>query len=115
MRTSAKGEEPDGMTHYAAFHQDLHCLLRQSQSSEKEYSKSCLKRPLKRRSKVGFQDRLSLNTGQKYCRILQGEHSAILLTFIKLPFAIKTFVLSIFERPRKTGFTVTILFGHYNL
>ena len=27
------------------------------------------------------------------------EHSAILLTFIKLPFVIKTFVLSIFEWP----------------
>ena len=31
------------------------------------------------------------------------EHSAILLTFIKLPF-----VLSIFEWPLKTGFTVYI-------
>ena len=34
-------------------------------------------------------DQLSLNAGQKYCRMLQGEHSAILLTFIKLPFVIK--------------------------
>ena len=40
------------------------------------------------------------------CRMLQGVHSAILSTFIKLPFAIKTFVLSIFEGPLKTGFTV---------
>ena len=38
--------------------------------------------------------------------MLQGEHSAILLTFIKLPFAIKNFVLSIFEWPFYTGFTV---------
>ena len=37
--------------------------------------------------------------GQKYCRMLQGEHSAILSTFIKLPFVIKFFVLSIFEWP----------------
>ena len=29
--------------------------------------------------------------------MLQREHSAILLTFIKLPFVIKTFVLSIFS------------------
>ena len=29
---------------------------------------------------------LSLNAGQKYCRMLQGEHSAIFLTCIKLPF-----------------------------
>ena len=34
------------------------------------------------------------------------EHFAILSTFIKLPFIFKTFVLSIFERPLKTGFTV---------
>ena len=34
------------------------------------------------------------------------EHSAILSTFIKLPFVFKTFVLSIFECPLKTGFTV---------
>ena len=38
--------------------------------------------------------------------MLQGEHSAILLTFIKLPFSIETFVLSIFKWPLKTGFTV---------
>ena len=67
------------------------------------YSKTCLKR---RRPKIGFQDRLSLNAGQKYCRMLQGEHCAILSTFIKLSFVIKVFVLSIFEWPLKTGFTL---------
>ena len=64
---------------------------------------------------IGFQDCLSLFAGQKYCRMLQGEHSAILstlehsailLTFIKLLFVFKTFVLSIFEWPLKTDFTV---------
>ena len=35
--------------------------------------------------------------------MLQGEHSAILSTFIKLPFVIKLFVLSIFEWLLKTG------------
>ena len=49
----------------------------------------------------------SLNAGQKYCRMLQREHSAIFLTFIKLPFVIKTFALSIFEWPFYTGFTVS--------
>ena len=38
--------------------------------------------------------------------MLQGEHSAILLTFIMLPFSIETFVMSIFKWPLKTGFTV---------
>ena len=30
-------------------------------------------------------------------RIAEREHSALLLTFIKLPFVVKTFVLSIFS------------------
>ena len=55
------------------------------------YSKTCLKRPLKK------EDQLSLNAGQKYCRMLQREHSAILSTFIKQPFVIKIFVLSFFS------------------
>ena len=38
--------------------------------------------------------------------VLQGEHSAILSTFITLPFVIKIFVLSTFEWPLKTGLTV---------
>ena len=70
------------------------------------YSKTCLKGPLKNAKKIGLQDRLLLNAGQKYCRMLQREHSAILSTFIKLPFTIKTLVLSIFKWPLKTGFTV---------
>ena len=46
----------------------------------------------------------------------KGEHSAILLTFIKLPFVIKSFVLSIFEWPFYKDFTVyckTLKFGGY--
>ena len=69
------------------------------------YSKTCVKRPLSKRPKIGTQDQLSLNAGEKYCRMLKGEHSAILLTFIKLPFVIKIFILSIFEWPFYTGFT----------
>ena len=63
------------------------------------YSKTCVKRPLSKRLKIGFHDQSLLNAGQKYCRMLQGEHSAILLTFIRLPFVIKIFVLSFFECP----------------
>ena len=72
------------------------------------YSKTCVKWPLSKRQKIGFQDQLSLNAGQKYYRMLQGEHSAILSTFIKLPFVIKIFVLSIFGWPFYTGLTVFI-------
>ena len=38
--------------------------------------------------------------------MLQAEHSAILLTFIKLAFVIKFFILSIFEWSFNTGCTV---------
>ena len=74
------------------------------------YSKTCVKWALSKRPKIGFQNQLSLNAGQKYCRMLLLEHSAILSTCIKLPFVIKIFVLSIFEWSFYTDFTVlTIL------
>ena len=56
--------------------------------------------------KLAFKTRLLLNAGQNYCRMFQGEHSAILSTFIKLLFVCKIFVLSIFEWLLKTVFTV---------
>ena len=65
-----------------------------------------MKRPLPKRSKFGFQDQLSLNAGQKYCRMPQGEHFAILSTFINL----QLFVLSISEWSFYTGFTVVQLY-----
>ena len=61
---------------------------------------------LKRTQKIGFQHQLPLNAGQKYCRMIQGEHSAILSTFIEQSFSINTFVLSISKWPIKTGSTV---------
>ena len=57
-------------------------------------SKTCLKRSFKKNTKISCQDRLSLKEDRKYCRIIQGEHSAIRTTFIKLPFVIKICVLS---------------------
>ena len=50
----------------------------------------------------GFQDQLWLNAGQKYCRMLQGEHSAILSSFIKLPFVIKILMFCLFLSGRFT-------------
>ena len=42
-----------------------------------------------------------------HCRMLQREHSAIISTFINRPVAIKTFVLTKFKWPLKTGFTIS--------
>ena len=70
-----------------------------------DYSQTCLKLSLKKKTNIGFQDRLSLNAGQKYCGAFCNFS-----TFIKLPIVIRIFVLSIFEWPLKTGFTVCFFF-----
>ena len=57
--------------------------------------KTCLKPPLKKKTEIGFQDELSLICRLKVLQNAPREHSAILSTFIKLPFVVKTFVLSI--------------------
>ena len=74
----------------------IYAILKIVTALRSKYSKTGLKQPLKKRPKNGFQDRLLLNAGQKYCfRPALTYH----LSF-------KTFVLSIFEWPLKTGFNV---------
>ena len=68
------------------------------------YSISCVKRPLSKRPKIGFQNQL--NRLMQVKSIAECSHSAILSTFIKLQFVVKIFVLSIFEWPFYTGFTI---------
>ena len=79
-------------------------------SSYRPLNKSTVKLVLSSHSKItpqnAFKYQLSLNACQKYCRMLQGEHSEIRLTSIKLPLSIKTMVLSFLKWPFKTGFTV---------
>ena len=53
------------------------------------YSKTCLKRPLSKGPKFGFQYHLSLNAGQKYF-----SRGSFCNTFIKLLFVLKIFVMS---------------------
>ena len=69
----------------------------------------CLSGHSKRRPKLGFKTEYCLLQVKSIAECSpseysKGDHSAILLTFIKLPFVIKSFVLSIFEWPLKTGF-----------
>ena len=66
------------------------------------YSKTCVKLPLSKRPKLVFKTNYRL------------MHSAILSTFIKLPFVSKIFALSIFVWPFYTGFTVHRLLPHYD-
>ena len=88
--------------------QDLHCLvLVHSQYiwlliSSKIYT---VKPTQKEDQKLVFKTDFRL----MQVKVLQNaprEHSSILSTFLKLPFAFKTSVLSIFEWLLKTGFTV---------
>ena len=71
-------------------------------------SKTLCKRTLSKRPKLGFQDQLSLNAGQKYYRMLQEKHSAILLTFIRLPCVVSLRYLFclFFQWPFYIGFTI---------
>ena len=57
MGTLTNSEDPDEMPHDAAFHQGLHCLLSQNQSSEKE--KSMLKSSI--RSEIMLKNIISMN------------------------------------------------------
>ena len=57
--------------------QNFRTFTIQANKWEKKYSKICVKWPLLKRPKIVFQGQLSLNAGQKYCRMLQGEHSSI--------------------------------------
>ena len=61
------------------------------------------------KTKKCLQYHVSINASQKYCRMLPLEHSAILLTFIKLLFVIKIFVLSTFLSGH---FTQVLLYNH---
>ena len=54
------------------------------------YSKICLNQSLSKRPKVGFQDQLSLNAGQRYCRMFQGKHSAILSTSLSYHLSLRS-------------------------
>ena len=74
------------------------CLFLRRTELNRIYSKPCVKRSLSKRQTIGFQDQLSLNAGQKYCRMLS--------TFICITLVIKILLLSIFEWPFYTGFTV---------
>ena len=78
------------------------------------YSKTCVKRPLSERQKMVFKTNYRLMQVKSIAKcskasILPLEHSAILLTFTKLSFVIKIFVLSIFDFEWQfyTGFIAT--------
>ena len=73
-----------------------------------EYSKTCLKQPLKKDKKKVFKTNNHLMQVKSIVEC-SCEHSTILLTCIKLQHGFKTFVLSVFGWWLKTGFSIFFL------
>ena len=57
----------------------------------------------KRRPKIGFQDRLLLNAGRKYCRMLQESILQYFRPSFNYHLSLRPFVLSVFEWRFKTN------------
>ena len=72
---------------------------------DNKYSKTCLMRPLKKNTKIVFQDRLSLHTGQKYCKMLQESILQYFRPSLNYHLSLRHLFVY-FERSFKTGFTV---------
>ena len=79
-------------------------LYKEIQCMNMLYSKTCAERSLSERPKIGSQNQLLLNAGQKYFRMVQWA-------FIRLPFNIKIFVLSILSG----RFTQVLLFIFFSV
>ena len=72
------------------------------------YSKTCVNSHSQKDRKLVFKTNYHLIKVKSIAECSKG-HSATFLTFIKLPFVTKIYVLSIFEWPFYAGFTVTCL------
>ena len=75
--------------------------------SQYSYSKTCVKQPLLKRPKIGFKDQLSLNAGQKYCRMLQGWS---ILQYFRPSLSYQLFLGSLFCLFLSSCFTQVLLF-----
>ena len=73
---------------------------------ERTTVKSVLRGHSKEDQKLSFQDQYRLMQSKVLQNAPMDEHSAVLLTCIKLPNGFQAFVLPIFEWPLKTGFNV---------
>ena len=93
--------------HSVCFHDKIDSeVLLNIYNSHRKYCKICVKRSQKDLKLVS-------KTNYSLMQVKSREHSAILWTFIKLPFVLKIFVLSIFEWPFYTGFTVDKKYCQY--
>ena len=75
-----------------------------------KYSKTCVKRPLSKRPKIGFQDQLLLNAGQKYCRCSK----ASILQFFRPSLSYHLSLRSMFFLFLSGHFTQLLLYIYYH-
>ena len=71
-----------------------------------KYSKTCVKRSLSKRPEIGLQDKTIAKCRSEVLKNAQRGACCKRSTFMKLPFFIKIFVLSVFEWPFLHRFTV---------
>ena len=77
------------------------------------YSNNCVKCPLSKISKIGFQDQLLLNAGQKYCRMLQGGILQYFRPSLSYHLLLSSLFFSVCEWLLYTGFTVLWHFAFF--
>ena len=68
--------------------------------------KTCVKQPLSKRPQIGFQDQLSPNAGQKYCRMLQESNLQYFCSSLSYHLSLSKLFCLFLEWPFYTGFTV---------
>ena len=84
-----------------------HCWKSHAAAHISYYSLTCHKRPLKKKTKTWFlQDRLLLNAGQTYCRMLQESILQYFRPSLCNDLPLRPLFCLFFEWPLKTGFTV---------
>ena len=75
------------------------------------YSKTSVKWPLSKRPNIGFHDQLSLNAGQKYCRMLQGGGG--ILQYVQPSLSYHLSLRSVFCLFLAYRFTQVLLYGTF--
>ena len=91
-----------------------HWCLIEWWSHMNDNGQTCLKQPFRNRLNEGLKDRWQLNAGLKYCRMLPRSLLQYFWPALGEFQSWKSFLLSSFEWPFKTGLTV-IAFSHKSL
>ena len=76
-----------------------------------KYSKTCLKRPLNKKTKNVFQDQLSLKAGQNYCRMLQESILQYFRPSLSYHLSLRPFLCLFLSGPIRQGLLYILISG----